>query len=274
MLVLPIRRLLLGLVPATAVALLFLAGTADAQKRCCFKLHVEMAGSSTSTWPPPPADQIGEDSVNWHWIERMILVYQEQGAGSPDLRLARLGGRDVRPSSGYSRTTSSSVQIKGVNGYYPAADPGACGFRETVAREGSAPSLQPRSVADAGAQAKWPNARYFLSAGSAQATEDDGCLYGRSLFYLGLGPKEACNGSFGFSLPAPGRAWFRRGKGEIQKDVVCKGGHPAAPPNINNTESTFASGLVVLTWFPPEKLKSKADRLKELHKKLAQDGVG
>jgi hypothetical protein len=261
-------RSALSLVVATLVALVFLTGSATARERCCFKVTVRGEGSILNKWGLVSNNQIGEDAAAWDWVERMILVYHESG-GSPGLSLATLGFKPVPPSSFYHRFTRSSVQISnGINpGYSPAADPGACGEFNLKLRQGIIPSLVPPSEVDPEDRASFPNAGYFLQGGSFTARDDLGCLYGHSLADAHFEDDQVCTGQHAFTLPAPRRAYFRKGTERIHKLAHCTGYHlPAA--NENHASSSTANIEVAFKWFPPARLKEAAQSLKKVHKEL------
>jgi hypothetical protein len=261
-------RVALRLVIATLVALVLLTGSATAKERCCFKVTVRGEGGILNKWGQISNRQIGEDSASWEWVERMILVYHESG-GSPGLSLATLGSRSIRPSSFYHRITRSSVQISnGINpGYTPAADPGACGEFNLKLRQGIVPSLTPPSEVDPEDRANFPNAGYFLQAGSITARDDLGCLYGHSLADAHFEDDQACNGQQSFTMPAPRRAYFRKGTERIHKLVRCTGYHLPAP-NENHLSTSTANVEIAFKWIPRVGLEEAAERLKKAHQEL------
>lgn len=266
-------RFLWSFATAALFVLTAWTSTVAAKERCCFKVTVEESGISGNKWGQLSSDQIGEDSVSWSWTERMILVYQESGGDSPQLSLARLGDRQVRPSSVYHRSMKSTVQIKnGINpGYSPVATPGACGEVMGKSRPARVPiDFVPRGQADAGPRSKFPNAGYFVAASSSLASDDVGCIYGHSLFSLDLEFADGlCNGSHNFVLSAPRRAYFRHGTERIHKTAVCSDGHlPQA--NVNHSTNSSATGEITIRWFPRKGLEDAAQSLKKVHKKLLE----
>jgi hypothetical protein len=251
------------LVVVTSVVLLAPAASAGAAERCCLKATISERGFLLQDFDGGSDASIGTARSTWTWIERMILVYQDH-ASNPSFRLARLGG-DVRPSSVYFGQTASTVQLKQPDGSYePFARPGDCGDHSFKWRRGQLPVFDPRSLALPGPRARFPNAKYFLRANFQVAFDNgDTCLFGGGTVHVNDWEKQACEGSGGFSLPAPRRAWFRRGKGRIKKEVVCDGGHEE--PSNERSESTTGLAEIVLEWFPRNRLPEYVKRLKKAH---------
>jgi hypothetical protein len=121
----------------------------------------------------------------------------------------------------------------------------------------------------------------FLSAGSYGAAHSglgNGCLYGHHPNNIEGWDDQPCPGQHHFWLPAPRRAWFRKGEKRIERSVRCKGGHepcencPDGSARVNHRFEADGSGSVRLSWFPPRKLEEEAERLKKVHREAEPGG--
>jgi hypothetical protein len=263
------------LVAATLASLVLPAAAAADGKRCCFRAVVTGSGVMESTWGQVSEDQIGGDLASWTWSERHILSYRETGNFS-ELRPVYIGSRMVKPSTIYWGAAQSTVQWGAPGSYSPGAAPGACGAVSVKLREGVTPELLRRSSADQGARDRFRNTVMFLSAGSSGAAHSGmghECLYGHHPNNIEGWERQACPGQHHFSLPAPRRAWFRRGEDRIHKTVRCRGGHePSAADYINHKFEADGSFSVTLSWFPPSRLRAEAERLRDVHRQTTPGG--
>jgi hypothetical protein len=250
---------------ASSVALLAPAVTAGAAaERCCFKATINSRGLLIQDFDQGSDRTIGTATSTWDWTERAILVYEDHST-NPRFSLARAGGAEIRPSSVYFGSAESTVQLKQPDGSYsPRAAPGDCGNVSVKRRRGDPPVFNQRKFALPGPRARYPSARMFLSIGFQVAFDNsDQCLFGGGTVDIEYWDKQACKGSGGFSLPAPRRAWFKSGKGRIEKTASCQASHDE--PSNERSEIATGIGTMVLEWFPPNRLDEHVKRLKKAH---------
>jgi hypothetical protein len=252
-----------GAVVVCAIALASPAA-AEARQRCCLKTTITERGSLTQDFDEGSDREIGRADSDWTWVQRMILVYEENG-GAPSLTLAKLHGREVRPSVVYFGKATSSVQIKQPDGSYrPFAEPNDCGGVSYKSRRRDIPSFTKRRFATPGARATFSNANVFLIATFAVSFDNnDSCLFGGGTVNIDYWKDQACQGSGGFALPAPPRAWFRHGDGRLEKQHGCNGAHDEP----SNDRRELAAGLadMALQWIAPKQVEEYAKRLKKAH---------
>jgi hypothetical protein len=271
-------RRALVLAAATLVSLALPAAPAEARKRCCFRAVITGSGFMETIWGQKSDWQSGGDYARWSWSERHILVYEEADNGTPSLRHARLRQKPVRPSTVYYGASHSTVGVGEPPDHRPAADPDACAEVRVERRDGVTPELRPPSTADQGALTRFPNATMFLSVGSEGAVRSglgNRCLYGHDPENIEVWKDQPCPGQHHFWLPAPRRAWFRKGETPIERAVGCNGAHAASDlgagdGHYNHQLVASGEGRVRLSWFPPRKLEDEAERLAKAHREAAE----